>query len=230
MRILTWNCCQRAFAGTAGFARELRPDVAVLQECGRPDGEESSRVRWIGENPRKGIAVLAGDGYAVEPVAAREDVPRWIVPFRVTGPRELTLVAGWALPTGSSYARTVLRGIAAYADLIASGPAVVAGDFNTNSALDRGRRDWTHARVVDALAELGLASAYHHFRGEAHGAETAPTYFHLRRREQPFHIDYCFVPRAWADRLAGVRVGTFDEWAGRSDHRPLVVDLDLELC
>ena len=33
-----------------------------------------------------------------------------------------------------------------------------------------------------------------------------------RKEAQPFHIDYCFVPEAWVDRLTGVEVGSFADW------------------
>jgi endonuclease/exonuclease/phosphatase family metal-dependent hydrolase len=38
-------------------------------------------------------------------------------------------------------------------------------------------------------------------------------------------LDYCFVPESWPIR--GVSVGGEGAWAGLSDHRPVVVDLDV---
>lgn len=40
----------------------------------------------------------------------------------------------------------------------------------------------------------------------------------------PYHLDYCFVPVGWTVR--GVRVRGFVEWAGVSDLRPVVVDVE----
>jgi endonuclease/exonuclease/phosphatase family metal-dependent hydrolase len=42
---------------------------------------------------------------------------------------------------------------------------------------------------------------------------------------KPFHIDYCFLPKAWAERISLVEVETFQEWEGHSDHRPLFVEI-----
>ncbi|HEX8906699.1 MAG TPA: endonuclease/exonuclease/phosphatase family protein [Longimicrobiaceae bacterium] len=224
MRIVTWNCCRGKFALKTDFLRPLAADLAVVQECARPaDGRPG--VCWVGENPRQGVAVLAGDGWSVEPIAVAAEVKRWIVPFRVDGPESFTLVAVWALPDRSSYSRAVCHGIDALAGLIVAGPTVVAGDFNANPVFDRKRRDWTYATIEARLHALGLASAYHAFHGEAPGEETRATYYHMWRQDLAYHLDYCFVPRAWLPSVADVRVGSYDEWRGRSDHRPVVVDL-----
>ena len=54
-----------------------------------------------------------------------------------------------------------------------------------------------------------------------------PEYRPVRYWLAPFHLDYCFVPEAWVDRLTGVEVGSFAAWP-QSDHRPLTVDIDDE--
>jgi hypothetical protein len=224
MRIVTWNCCRGRFAAKTPFVRALSPHVAVLQECARP-ADASPDVRWAGENPNQGIAVLTANGYAAEPILIDADVPRWMVPYRITGPVEFTLLAVWALPDRGSYSRAVCHGIDALAELITAGPAVVAGDFNANPVFDRKRRDWTYATIEARLHALGLASAYHAFHGEAPGQESRATYYHMWRQDLAYHLDYCFVPRAWLPTIQRVDVGGWEEWKGRSDHRPVIVDL-----
>jgi len=224
MRIVTWNCCRGKFAAKTPFVRELAPDVAVIQECARPEAE-SPQVRWVGDNPNQGLAVLTSADFAAEPIAVDAEVPRWMVPFRIIGPVEFTLVAVWALPDRGSYSRAVCHGIDALAGLIASGPTVMAGDFNSNPVFDRKRRDWTYATIEARLHALGLASAYHAVHGEAPGAETRATYYHMWRQDLAYHLDYCFVPRAWIPSLQRVDVGSFDDWKGRSDHRPVTVEI-----
>lgn len=224
MRIITWNGCRGKFAAKTPFVRGLAPDIAVIQECARPE-VESSRVRWAGDNPNQGVAILTSPEFTAEPIDVDAEVPRWMVPYRVTGPVELTLVAVWALPDRGSYSRAVCHGIDALAGLIAAGPTVVTGDFNSNPVFDRKRRDWTYATIEARLHALGLASAYHAFHGEAPGEETRATYYHMWRQDLAYHLDYCFVPRAWLSAVERVEVGSFDEWKGRSDHRPVVVEL-----
>ncbi|HQP39299.1 MAG TPA: hypothetical protein PLI95_29150, partial [Polyangiaceae bacterium] len=59
-------------------------------------------------------------------------------------------------------------------------------------------------------------------------SEIRPTRFHKGDESQPWHIDYCFIPPSWQDRIRQVEVGDFASWQGVSDHRPVVVDLDVD--
>jgi endonuclease/exonuclease/phosphatase family metal-dependent hydrolase len=100
------------------------------------------------------------------------------------------------------------------------------GDLNTNLFWDSHHpAGENHTALMDLTEKLGLVSAYHHFFGEAQGAETRPTCYLLWKRERPYHLDYCFVPKSWASRIRRVEVGTFEEWQKHSDHRPLLVEL-----
>ena len=56
---------------------------------------------------------------------------------------------------------------------------------------------------------------------------TRASYYHHWNESAPFHLDYCFVPEEWVDRLTRVEVGSFAAWP-QSDHRPLTVDIDDE--
>jgi endonuclease/exonuclease/phosphatase family metal-dependent hydrolase len=78
------------------------------------------------------------------------------------------------------------------------------------------------------LTELGLVSSYHHYYGEAHGTETRPTFYLHRNKRRPYHIDYCFVPEGWASYIQSVQIGSYEDWQKHSDHRPLLVDLNLD--
>ena len=104
-------------------------------------------------------------------------------------------------------------------------PMVAAGDFNSSPGVSGQERE--SPRFMERmLDEIELVSAYHHFTREAHGKETAATYYHQWNQFRPFHIDYCFIPSTWADRVARVEVGSFADWP-QSDHRPLTVDFDV---
>lgn len=47
--------------------------------------------------------------------------------------------------------------------------------------------------ALSAMDDLGMRSAWHHFRNEAFGRETVPTYFHRWKHTNGFHIDYAFA-------------------------------------
>jgi endonuclease/exonuclease/phosphatase family metal-dependent hydrolase len=107
---------------------------------------------------------------------------------------------------------------------------VVIGDYNASPVFDAKRATLNYAAIEQALGELGLASAYHAVHGEAAGEESRATYYHMWRRDLAYHLDYCFVPRHWLPSVTAVEVGAYDAWAGRSDHRPVIVDLQLPFC
>ena len=72
--------------------------------------------------------------------------------------------------------------------------------------------------------EFGLVSAYHGFLGVEPGQEAHPTFYMNRKQDRPFHIDYCFIPDSWAERVVSVEVGSYSEWTA-SDHRPVTMNL-----
>ena len=74
--------------------------------------------------------------------------------------------------------------------------------------------------------EFGLLSVYHTFFGIEPGCEPHPTFYMHRTQDRPFHIDYCFIPESWAERIMSVEVGSYSDWT-TSDHRPLTVELAL---
>ena len=226
MRLVTWNCSRGAFALKVPFLNSLMPDVAVVQECGRPIVENDQRV-WFGDNPRQGLAVQAAGAYRLRPLPTIAEVPPHAVPVEVTGPRSFTLLAVWSKRHAQyPYVEGVVRAVELYHDLLTAGPSVVIGDFNSNAIWDSEHPpDRNHTALVTALGESGLCSSYHAFHGETHGAETRPTYYFHWNEEKPFHIDYCFVPHAWIPQLGSVEIGSYAAWHGRSDHRPLIVDL-----
>ena len=84
-----------------------------------------------------------------------------------------------------------------------------------------------HSAVVSLLEKRRLASAYHHFFSEPQGAETQPTYYFWHHKNRPYHIDYIFLPRAWASQITAVQLGSHSAYSHLSDHVPLSVDLSL---
>ena len=224
MRLVSWNCC-RGPAAKLSLLAPLDASISVVQECPRP-APDSRSCLWFGDNPRQGIAVLWSPEYRVEPITPRP-VPRYTLPFQVTGPRTFLLLAVWSQREREyPYVRGIIRAVELYRDLIIAQPTVVIGDFNSNAIWNRKRAGaLDHGALVAMLSQLGLISAYHHFHGEAQGAERRPTLYLLWDETRPYHIDYCFIPETWASQVRSVSVGTYADWASASDHRPLVVDL-----
>lgn len=236
MRLIAWNCNER-FDRKYRHLRDLNFDVAVVTECGpfEPGLDEArklSSVLKVGvDQPRhtKHIGVLARDPWQVVPLPLVPSQP-WLLPVRITGPVEFTVLAVWALGPEwvehrRSYSEQTARVVAEVMPTI-EGPVVVAGDLNAPIASNAtGARQHTHS--VNKLLAHGLISAFTAGRGEADPL-TEPTYYHQWKAEHPFHIDHVFVPVAWTHGVQ-VAVGTYETWVAtkRSDHVPIIIDIQL---
>lgn len=215
--------------------RDLEFDVAVVSECGPFDAglddprQVSAILKLAVDLPghTKHIGVLARAPWQVEALPLVPDQP-WLLPVRVTGPDDFTVLAVWALGPDwvedrLSYAAQTARVVAHVLPAI-DGPVVLAGDLNapirSNSTSTR-----LHEENVDALSRGGLVSA---FTAARDGIEPVaePTYFHRWNAAQPFHIDHVFLPKEWMSGIE-MSIGTHEEWVAtrRSDHVPIVIDL-----
>ncbi len=243
MRIVTWNC-NMALHRKAAALLALEPDIAVVCECAEPDrlrarpGTDWLQAPpvWVGQNPHKGLAVFAFNGYTA--VLSEPYYPslRYIAPVRVSGPMELNLLAVWAQnASGGVYRKHQLgplrRALSRYRGFLVEGPAIVAGDLNDNVIWDKPGWRHNHMTKVQIMQRLGLVSAYHTIRGEVPGMEITPThYWRDRKKDGPtYHIDYVFVPDRWIEKITNLQLGTFEDWCGSglSDHVPIVVDINV---
>jgi exonuclease III len=226
MILVSWNCCRGPFQKKVALLDTLNADIAVIQECARPPSE-SETCLWFGDNPRQGIAVIARPPYSLARLPARRSVPKFIVPVAVSGPRAFTLLAVWSKSRQKhNYVEAVVKGVRMYRELLTAGPAVVMGDFNSNTIWDKSRAaDRNHSALVKILNELGMVSTYHAHFNEAQGSETRPTYYFQWKETQTYHIDHCFIPAKWAEAITRVEIGTYEEWKLHSDHRPFIVEL-----
>ncbi|HEU5296378.1 MAG TPA: endonuclease/exonuclease/phosphatase family protein [Burkholderiaceae bacterium] len=225
MRIVAWNCCRGPMAKKLAALEGLQPDLAVISEALAPE-RESAQLLWFPSNAsRLGIQVRCFGAYRLRRVK-RAELPNCVVPLRISGPVGFNLLAVWTWPA-PSYTQAFLNGLSAYPGLLRRGPTVVAGDFNGNPVFDKPTQRvkwWTTG--FSRLHDAGLVSAYHEFNRVAFGGEPHATHHFLRKPERPFHIDYCFVPRSWAQRRLQVEVAHGPQWRLLSDHFPIVVDAD----
>jgi exodeoxyribonuclease III len=218
-------------AGKAPSLLALRPDIAIVQECSRKSVEVIGTFGlsglWFGTNPNKGLAVFCNSHWKID--AVNDPFGKWVVPVRVRGESDFNLLAIWACLVGTnrkrSYIAEVHRCIVEQTGWFVTAPIVVAGDFNSNSQWDRRRPIGNHTEVVRLFEDHGLVSAYHTHQREAQGTETQPTHYFHHHKNEPFHIDYVFVPKIW--QLDLVEIGTFREWGRLSDHVPVVVDVSI---
>jgi exodeoxyribonuclease-3 len=218
-----------AFARKQSFLMQLEPDLAVIPESGRDLDAPAGHWAWGGSDRNQGIGVVSYGDYHVALHPKHDSKLGSAIAVAVTGPHEFFLLAIWARVP---YREPVYRALKKYRKQLTDGPAVVAGDFNSNKNWDKSTRPHNHGRNVAVLEEMGIFSAYHDFRGVAQGDETESTHYWRYRTQQDtiFHIDYCFVPEPWLSRITSVEIGKAHDWIEnrRSDHVPLIVDITMK--
>ena len=231
LRLVTWNCAM-ALRRKWPQLRALAPDVAVIQECETPDkwpqGECTSAL-WHGGSRHKGLAIATFGDWRLEACEPIDPSIEYVLPARVVGAASFNILGVWAKASPikeRSYIGQVHRAAQVYASWMSDGAAAVVGDWNSNAQWDTERRA-NHTATVALLAKCGLTSAYHHHNRCPHGGEPRSTFHLYKRQDRGYHIDYCFIPEAWAANLRRVTVGDFAQWRAYSDHCPLVVDVEL---
>ena len=181
---------------------------------------------WIrSEVPYKAVAVVSRNGYSVHPWPREPHVPGVFLPVSIQGPIDFHLLACWTQITGAyiEYCREVFE---SYQEFLLGKPSVIAGDLNSNAIFDYQHPKSNHTMTVDYLhKKFGLVSSYHKKLQAIQGKEEHPTFYMYRHQDKPFHLDYCFVPDRW--EIKGIDVGSWEEWHLKSDHCPLVVDIEI---
>ena len=235
-RLVVWNC-NMAFHQKYEQLLALRPTVAVIPECAQADivrqkapGFAFRDVEWAGTYPNKGLSVFSFGEYTLRRHATWDAQYHIALPLEVRGPVELNLLALWAFnerapATVTPNPATTEAALKHYAPFLAEAPGCVAGDFNANVMWDAQGRYASFASLDRTAEDMGLTSAYHLASGDAKGAEATPTFYWQKKRTQPYHIDYAYIPRSWMPRLTSVTVGYPDDWLAHSDHVPLVIEL-----
>lgn len=226
MRLVVWNARRGSFIVKYPLLAHLKADIAVIPEIAAPV-ESSPHVLWVGVTPKQGMAIVAAPPYSVKYLDPLPDVPKYIVPIAVTGPQSFVLLAVWTLGEKPfPYVEAAAKAIEMYGNIFSSSPVVMMGDFNSNAIWDRQHPPSSnHSAVVAKLKRHRLVSAYHDFFDIKHGAEIHPTFYLYGHESRPYHIDYCFVPQSWTERIEKVGVENYLDWKQYSDHRPLIVDI-----
>ena len=246
MRVTTWNCYRgKTVDHSLELLAPLHADLVTLQECVRPRGEstsviwrdtghedavaetvfesrEGTSVIWRGtdRDPQAGTAVISTQAAVRLEAINIPNLHPTVVPVRIAAPQPFVFVGVWTHPPYNKVAWEAMSACDAASDGL---PVVAAGDFNSSPSV-QGQKTASTEFLKRMQCELGLISAYHHFSGEDYGSETCASFYFQWKESAPYHLDYCFVPEGWKNRLAGVEVGTFEDWP-QSDHRPLTVDL-----
>jgi exodeoxyribonuclease-3 len=232
MRIVIWNCAMSLHTKWDHLI-SLHPDLAIIAECADPSifwskrkSEPECDVKWIGDNPNKGLGVFVFPGFSLERDESYDARFKYFLPINVSGQINCSLLAVWAFNGRTkgaltSYGAETVSAINYYQNFLSTRHSVIAGDFNNSAVWDHQSKGNNFSAIASHLERFGLASAYHKFMGVPFGSEPDKTLF-FRKGALEYHIDYCFIPHRW--NMHDVAVGMREQWIGISDHSPLVVN------
>jgi len=226
MRLVAWNANhnrrRRSLDANVALMEPFGADILVLSETAGPRSKPSD-VHWIG-GLDPGLAVVAPKGLKLLPHPGNFAAETHMGAFTASGQVTFNLLALWPVQRRvSSYHHILMSALDRYADFLVADRVIMAGDLNSTSRVSSQRA--SHPLFVKRAQELGLVSAYHEQTGEGHGDETVATYLHNCDSTRGFHIDYCFITNA-LKASAKLLIKNDAEWAARSDHFPLVLDVD----
>ncbi|HEY4839451.1 MAG TPA: endonuclease/exonuclease/phosphatase family protein [Candidatus Acidoferrales bacterium] len=232
MKLVTWNCAM-ALHKKHEKLLQFGADIMVIQECSRKfikqiDRTEGWSSAWFGKNPNKGLGVIVKAPWIIQ--EARALKPKWIAKLIIDGPVPLELFPVWAC-TSNRRAESYIGQVHLLLDILERAnpnhSTIIAGDFNSNSIWDGGRRINNHSAAVGRLRKLGMVSAYHAFFKQIQGAEKHPTFWFTKNKKKVYHLDYAFLSERLSAKLKRVEVGHHRDWLSFSDHAPILVELDM---
>lgn len=237
MKLITWNC-QGAFRKKADVILKYNPDILVVQECEHPsklifnsDTKLPKDSLWVGDNHHKGIGIFSYSKYRFKLLDIYNPNFKTIIPIVVTGGAiDFTLYAIWAnnpQDKKNQYVGQIWKAIEHYDQLLNVGSTILTGDFNSNTIWDRPSRIGNHSKVVEVLSDKKIFSIYHHYYSQIQGKEDHPTFYLQRKKDKPYHLDYCFASHDLLSKVKKFEVGTYKNWIAHSDHSPLFVEFNL---
>lgn len=214
---------------------QYKPDIMVIQECEHPDKyKETEKIPgvndflWVGDNPNKGVAVISFGNISLKIADGYNPDFRYILPVEVSGSFNFRLWAIWAMPVKNnkkdSYVGQIWQAMMHYQPMSMDN-TVLIGDFNSNAIWDEEKKPVNHSLIVKFLKERGIESLYHLQSGERHGEELEPTFFLVKNKSKPYHLDYCFCSKDLTLKSSSISVGKYHDWIKLSDHMPLVTTL-----
>ena len=227
MRAITWNCNLK-FKEKFELINSRNPDICFIQECEKlkSDFFPNYKYFWTGRNENKGLGVLTKkNDFFVD-----ETHNKGLINFLPIKSDNLKLLGVWsfnhrASKFGSGVSGNTIDAINFYKDWFGDNDerCIVAGDFNNSIIWDKKGNDNNFNNINDCLMGLGFDSAYHKVKGEAFGEESYATFFHTKKESKKYHIDYIYSKNLEPLEL---KVGSYSEWIGYSDHSPLIVELN----
>lgn len=235
MRLVSWNCRLNSKDRREKLI-EILPDLAVIQESPHPDYIANDLLFedaiWVGQdkNSGLGVSVLSFSKDYQLTLLVDEVKYEWVVPIKVSGKENFTLIAVWAkrMP-GASYGKVLYSALQEYEKFIQGGPVIIIGDFNLDKKVRSSYTGIGYEKIMALFENYDLKSCYHTIEKEEFSTESKATYYHYGKFDKPFHVDYCFGSKEVLEGMHSFTTGTAEEYLPFSHHVPLILDFSLQM-
>ena len=223
---MTWNC-NLQFSKKSALVDSFNADVLVIQECEflPMDYKPGYQLFWVGNNQKKGLAVLVRGNSSFRVKKSSRDFA-YFLPIQ----SDYGLILGvWsfnkrAQKFGLKVSGYLVDVLETYdVEIQSNSKVVIAGDFNNGPRWDIGRFHRNNFSLIQSeLSKRGFTSSYHEAYTETPGSESRGTHFHQRNPAKEYHIDYIYSK---GFKVGEVHLGEFTKWRDASDHVPLFAEL-----
>ena len=136
VRVFVWNCAG-SVSRKIEVVVEAAPDIAVLSEAEEDAaqhlGEGVSGSAWRGRAGRRGLAVIARNGWKIEtsPVEVPENL---FLPVILTRENMRLHLVGACVQKTTDHVTPTMTALERLSDFIRDAPTILAGDFNQSVA------------------------------------------------------------------------------------------------
>lgn len=232
MKIVTWNCNGAFRRKFSELEKRLPADIYIIQECEDPnqsiniDYKSWKGYVWIGDNKNKGLGIFYNESIKVKRLKWESQDYKYFLPIRINN--QFDMLGCWC-HKGVTGTYNYIGQLWNYLKLNSNhlDELFVVGDFNANKIWDKKSRNWNFTNVVEILECHQIYSLYHVHENINFGVEEHPTLFLYKKKEKPYHIDYCFGSESLIEEIKMVNIGDYNDWIGLSDHMPLIASIKL---
>ena len=224
MIITTWNCNLK-LKSKYEYIESLDSDILIIQECEKlkQDYFPNTQYFWTGRDENKGLGVLVKKDTAK---ISKLHNPNFIHFFPIETD-SLNIMGVWAfnhraVKYGDNANGRTLDAINYYDIwLNDSQKSIFAGDFNNSIIWDKTSNP-SFSNINNELNRLGYESSYHKQTQDIFGKEKETTFYHTKKEDKKYHIDYIYIKNM---NIKSLNIGSYDKWIEHSDHCPVSIEV-----
>ena len=224
MIITTWNCNLK-LKSKYEYIESLDSDILIIQECEKlkQDYFPNTQYFWTGRDENKGLGVLVKKDSANVSKLHNTN----FIHFLPIETDSLNIMCVWAfnhmaVKYGDNANGRTLDAINYYDFwLNDSQKSIFAGDFNNSIIWDKTSNP-SFSNINNELNRLGYESSYHKQTQDQFGKEEETTFYHTKKEDKKYHIDYIYIKNMNINSLS---IGSYDKWIEHSDHCPVSIEV-----